>query len=91
MRDSLLQPRNNFINGSHALFSQIAVHFVAKPDLESAIPEPANSHVDFAVVDFLQFAGKFHTSYIKAGVDSDLLLQPGLQHSSGSFAVAALH
>lgn len=70
MRNGLLKPGNDFINRSHVPFRQIAVHIVAKPDLNSAIPEPTNSHIDFAVVDFLKLGGEVHTDYFTAGPDS---------------------
>jgi hypothetical protein len=53
MRNRLLQPGNNLGNRHNRLFRKVAVHVVPKPDLDAAVPEPANSYVDFAVVDLL--------------------------------------
>jgi hypothetical protein len=58
MRDSFLYPRDDFIDGSHVILGQVAVHLVAQPYIDTAVPKPANLHVDFAVVDLLQFDGQ---------------------------------
>ena len=58
MRIRVLQPGNNLGNRPNGLFRQVAVHVVPKPDLDAAVPEPANSYVDFAVVDLLKLDGE---------------------------------
>ena len=58
MRNSLLQPGDNLGNRLDALLRQVAVHVVPKPDLDTAVPEPGNSYVNFAVVDLLKLGGK---------------------------------
>ena len=48
MGNRLRQPGSNLGNHPNGLFRQVAVHVVPKPDLDAAVPEPANSYVDFA-------------------------------------------
>jgi hypothetical protein len=60
MRNGILEPGDDFGYGRHSLFRQKAVHLVAQPHLNSGIPEPANPHVDFAIVYFLKFNGETH-------------------------------
>ena len=60
MRDGPLEPRYNIGHRPHVLFSQEAVRFIAKLHFDSAIPNPANPEVDFAVVYLLKFAAEIH-------------------------------
>jgi hypothetical protein len=48
----------------YGLFRQVAVHIVPKPDLDAAVPEPANSYVDFAVVNPLKLDGEIRRDVI---------------------------
>ena len=64
MRNRLLQPGNNLGNRPNGLFRQVAVHVVPKSDLDPAVPEPANSYVDFAVVDLLKLDGEIRRGII---------------------------
>jgi hypothetical protein len=70
MSNRLLQPGNNLGNHPNGLFRQVAVHVVPKPDLDAAVPEPANSYVDFAVVDLLKLDGEIGPGVIE-GHSSD--------------------
>jgi hypothetical protein len=54
MSNRLPQSGNNLGNRPNGLFRQVAVHIVPKSDLHAAVPEPADSYVDFAVVDLLK-------------------------------------
>jgi hypothetical protein len=51
MSNRLLQLGNNLGNRPNGLFGQVTVHIIPKADLDTAVPEPANSYVEFAVVE----------------------------------------
>ena len=53
VRYRFLEPGNDVGHGRDVLGRVVAAHIIAKPDVDSAVPKPANSDVDFAVVDFL--------------------------------------
>jgi hypothetical protein len=57
---SMLYPNSATVR----MFSSVKLPFISS-DLNSAIPEPANSHVDFTVVDFLKLGREVHTSYFR--------------------------
>ncbi len=50
-----LQLRNHLAHGVNVRFGSIAVHRIAELDRDPAVPEPANVHIDLAVIDFLEF------------------------------------
>jgi hypothetical protein len=50
-----LEPREDLTYGPYRFLGQVAVHFVAQASVDAAIPEPADSYIDFAVVDLLEF------------------------------------
>jgi hypothetical protein len=56
MCNRLLQPRSDFGGGPDSFLCGKAGHLVAQPDLDAAIPKPADPDVDLAVVDFLESA-----------------------------------
>jgi hypothetical protein len=58
MGNCLLEPRNYFVHGTHSLLGLKAFHFISEPYVDSAIPEPSNPHVDFAVVNPLKLDRK---------------------------------
>ena len=60
MGDDLLQPRHNICHAGHSFFREEAVHFIAQAHFDSAVPKPANSDIDFAVVYSLKLGGQFH-------------------------------
>src|SRR6266568_5396185 len=62
MRNRLLEPGKDFAHGPNILFCQIAVHVVAQTHVDSAVPQPANPDVDFAVIDFLKLGRKARVS-----------------------------
>jgi hypothetical protein len=55
---------------ANGFLGQEAVPLIAEPDLNSAIPKPANSDVDFGVVYLLQLNGKVHTVIVAADLTS---------------------
>ncbi len=64
MRNRLLQPRNNLGNRANGLFREITVHVIPEPDLDAAVPEPANSYVDLAAADLLKLDGEIGRSVV---------------------------
>ena len=64
MRNGLLEPWNYLVHRPHGVFGEISVDIIAKAQVDSPIPEPANSYVDFAVVNLLKFNREIvHTFY----------------------------
>ena len=37
-------------------FCEVSVHLVPKANIDSAVPQPTDAHIDFAVIDPLQFS-----------------------------------
>jgi hypothetical protein len=58
MRYGFLQPRQNVRDCPNDLLCQKSVHFVAQPNIDAAIPQPADLDVDFAIVDGLKLGGE---------------------------------
>ena len=58
MGNRLLEPRNNFVSGTHGLLGLKAVHFIAEPYVDPGVPEPSNPHVNLAVVNPLKLDRK---------------------------------
>ena len=54
MRDGFLEPRTDLGDGAHRFFGQISVHLVTQPQIDTAIPQPANPDINFAVVNLLK-------------------------------------
>jgi hypothetical protein len=54
MGDGFLKPRDNLGYRFYALFCQVAVHFVAQPDINAAVPKPSDLDVNFDVIDLLK-------------------------------------
>ena len=73
MRDRFLYPRDDFIDGWYVTLGQVAVHLVAQPYIDTAVPKPANLHVDLAVVDILKLDGQVRN----VSHDPYYLLPPG--------------
>ena len=60
MGDGVLEPWQDVRSLRDVFFRQEAVHLIAEPDFDAAVPQPANAHVDFTPVDALKLQGEIH-------------------------------
>src|SRR5580692_6896565 len=58
VRDCLLKPGNDVRRGGDVFFCEVAVHLVPKANIDSAVPQPTDAHIDFALIDPLQLVLK---------------------------------
>jgi hypothetical protein len=76
-----LKPGNDVASGGDVFFCEVSVHLVPKANIDSAVPQPTDAYIDFALIDPLQFVLK-HDLTVQTAVHPQGCEEPNIHQAA---------